>query len=331
MTYNSITISSGHGLYVRGAAGILDEVDEARLVVEALADNLRERGVEVATYHDDVSTSQNENLNRITDWHNSIPCTLAISVHFNAYEQVDKPMGTEVLYLTQSALASDLSAAIADAGELINRGGKKRTDLFVLNNTAAPCVLLEVCFVDSEADADLYRENFADIVEAIGDVLTDEETGVEPAPPDYQTDDDEPLFHAIGTCSHFGGPDDTGVSASEGLAFHYELNEANQHLFLPLQPAGTTGLARRLNAKAVSYLACRWDYNITPKAMLQGPDMALVRAPATGREMTAFPADWGPHEEKTGRAADLSPWLMHALDITTDDTVEVIYPWPGYG
>ena len=136
--YNSITISSGHGLHVRGAAGILDEVDEARLVVEALADDLRERGVDVATYHDDVSTSQSENLNRIADWHNSIPCELAISVHFNAYEQVDKPMGTEVLYLTQSALAGELSAAIADAGELINRGAKKRTDLFVLNNCAAP-------------------------------------------------------------------------------------------------------------------------------------------------------------------------------------------------
>ena len=80
----------------------------------------------------------------------------------------------------------------------------------------------------------------------------------------------------------------------------------------------------------MSYLACRWDYNVTPKAMLAGPDMALVRAPATGREMMAYPADWGPHEEKTGRAADLSPWLMQALDITTDDTVEVIYPWHGY-
>ena len=69
--YNSIVISSGHGLYVRGASGILDEVDEARLVVEALADELRERDVEVVTYHDDVSRSQNENLNRITDFHNS--------------------------------------------------------------------------------------------------------------------------------------------------------------------------------------------------------------------------------------------------------------------
>ena len=43
-------------------------------------------------------------------------------------------------------------------------------------NTAAPAVLLEICFVDSEADAEIYRENFADIIEAMADVLTDEET-----------------------------------------------------------------------------------------------------------------------------------------------------------
>ena len=30
MGYDRICISSGHGLYVRGAAGIIDEVDEAR-------------------------------------------------------------------------------------------------------------------------------------------------------------------------------------------------------------------------------------------------------------------------------------------------------------
>jgi hypothetical protein len=115
------------------------------------------------------------------------------------------------------------------------------------------------------------------------------------------------------------------------LAFHFEITEANQHLFLPFQPAGTSGLARRLNAKAVSYIACRWDYDITPKKMLaESGEMVLVRAPSTGRELLAYPSDWGPHEEKTGRVADLSPWLMRSLDIETDDVVEVIYPWKGY-
>ena len=43
MSYNRIVISSGHGKYVRGASGIIDEVDEARRVVEHLADELRAR------------------------------------------------------------------------------------------------------------------------------------------------------------------------------------------------------------------------------------------------------------------------------------------------
>ena len=36
MSFNSIVISSGHGLYVRGASGIIDEVDEARRFTDAL-------------------------------------------------------------------------------------------------------------------------------------------------------------------------------------------------------------------------------------------------------------------------------------------------------
>jgi hypothetical protein len=55
--------------------------------------------------------------------------------------------------------------------------------------------------------------------------------------------------------------------------------------------------------------------------------VALVRVRGTDKALTAIPADWGPHEEQTGRAADLSPSLMSDLGITTDDVVEVIYPY----
>jgi N-acetylmuramoyl-L-alanine amidase len=116
MGYDRIVISSGHGLYVRGAAGVIDEVDEARKVVEALAEALRERGVEVTTFHDDTSHSQNENLWTITDFHNSCERDLDISVHFNAFEQRSQPVGTEVWYVTQSDLAKHLSAAMASVG-----------------------------------------------------------------------------------------------------------------------------------------------------------------------------------------------------------------------
>ena len=153
--YKSIVISSGHGKYVRGASGIIDEVNEARRVVERVADGLAVRGVDVKVFHDETSHSQNENLDTIVNYHNAQARDLDVSVHFNAYVETAKPMGVEVLYVTQNALAGQVSAAIAACG-FIDRGGKKRTDLFFLNNTEMPAILIEVCFVDSEADCDVY-------------------------------------------------------------------------------------------------------------------------------------------------------------------------------
>jgi hypothetical protein len=126
-----------------------------------------------------------------------------------------------------------------------------------------------------------------------------------------------------GPCSWFGGPDDEGVAPDEGLAFIYDVDTA-PYLFLAEQPDGTTGLARRLNPD-IHYVACRWDYDVTPKEMLADNVRALVWAPATARGYLAWPADWGPNSD-TGRAADISPGLMRALGISTDDDVLVVYP-----
>lgn len=182
MSYNRIVISSGHGKLVRGASGVLDEVDEARKVVDRLADELRNRDVGVVVYHDNTSTSQGQNLDAIVAAHNRETRDLDISVHFNAYVETTKPMGTEVLYVSQNALAGELSAAISMAGGFINRGPKKRTDLAFLNGTDMPAVLLEVCFVDSTEDAELYRESFDAIVDSIASVLGGEEDVTAPPP-----------------------------------------------------------------------------------------------------------------------------------------------------
>ena len=163
-----IVISSGHGKFVRGASGVLDEVNEARRVVDAVAAQLPD----VVKYHDDVSKSQSENLDRIVRFHNGQgPHDLDVSVHFNAYVETTKPMGTEVLFVTQNELARRMSAAIAKVGGFIDRGEKYRGDLAFLNGTIEPAILVEVCFVDSTADADLYNKNFVAICDAIADVL----------------------------------------------------------------------------------------------------------------------------------------------------------------
>lgn len=177
----SIALSSGHGKKIRGAADILDEVNEARRVVDRVTELLQDAGVTIKKYHDDVSTTQSENLTRITDWHNAQSRDLDVSCHFNAYEHTSKPMGTEVLYKTQEELAAKVSKAIAGAGGFLNRGAKYRSDLKFLNSTAEPAILLETCFVDSQADADLYEDNFEPICEAIASAISGQ--AVEGVPP----------------------------------------------------------------------------------------------------------------------------------------------------
>ena len=322
-----ICISSGHGKYIRGASGNpvpphLDEVDSARRVVEHVADYLGSLGVDVMVYHDDVSTTQSDNLDRIVDWHNSQgPHDYDVSVHFNAFEQTTKPMGTEVLYTTQDELAEELADAMALAGGFINRGPKQRTDLAFLNGTSEPAVLLEVCFCDSTEDSRLFHQNFDAICESIAMTLAGEEVE-EGTELDEGIPAGDYLFQAKGKCSHFGGPEDQGVSEDENLAFIFDVDDA-PHLFLPEQPKDTTGLARRLNP-GVFYVACRWNYDITSKEMLANP-MAQAVVRAHGSEFLAWPSDWGPHGD-TDRIADLSPALMTALGVRTDDVVEVLYP-----
>ena len=62
----------------------------------------------------------------------------------------------------------------------------------------------------------------------------------QPMAPEY-------LVDLVGKCSYFGGPEDTGVAADEGLALIADVDDAPQ-VFLPFQPEGTTGLARRLES-----------------------------------------------------------------------------------
>lgn len=323
-----LIISSGHGKHVGGASDILDEVTEARKTVNEVADQLRLRGVEVTTFHDDTSYDQDTNLKTIVDFHNARTRDGDISVHFNAYEHTETARGTEVFSIGHDELAAEVSEAIAEAAELPDRGAKDGSNLYFCRHTEMPALLLEICFVDSETDASHYIMNFETICEAIADVFGDRETIERPDRPE-KPDRPEPPEEVAGSevitgkCSWFGGPDDDGVDPNEGLAFIYDIDDA-PHLFLPEQPKGTTGLARRLNPY-VHYFAMRFDYDEIPKSELLH-HVGLIRNPKTGFALEAFPADWGPRED-TDRIVDLSPGLLLDLGLTTDDEVEVIFPY----
>jgi hypothetical protein len=126
-----------------------------------------------------------------------------------------------------------------------------------------------------------------------------------------------------GRCSDFGGPDDTGVGPHEGLALIHSVRQLPE-VFLSYQPRDTTGLARRLDPNKL-YIACRWDYRFMPVSWLLRVT-ATVHSERTGATIAGVhPVDWGPNA-RTGRVADLSPGLMRALGIETEDIITVMLP-----
>jgi hypothetical protein len=141
----------------------------------------------------------------------------------------------------------------------------------------------------------------------------------------------EIILLGTGKMSVFGGPADGGVGPHEGLALIGPTDLGiwwYTSLFLPVQPAGTTGLARRLNPRAF-YLAMRWDYEAHPKQFLRN-SMVKLTNPANGLHVFARPVDFGPGDGSiidgqptpdTGRLADLSPGAATALGLKTDDVV----------
>lgn len=175
--FDSVTISSGHGKYVAGASCYLNEVEEARKVVNKVAEYMKQVGVKVNTIHDDVSKTKAQNITSgkssyLISKHNATNRELDVSVHFNAASKTDSPRGVEVFYYSDSALATKVSKAIADAAGFKDRGAKSGKHLVFCSSTSKKAILIEVCFVDSAADAELYRKNFDKICRAIAEVLS---------------------------------------------------------------------------------------------------------------------------------------------------------------
>lgn len=128
------------------------------------------------------------------------------------------------------------------------------------------------------------------------------------------------IFTQSGRCSTFGGPKDTGMTPTEGLALYETasgfVKAGIGDWLLSASEAGASGVGRRLNP-AKPYVACRWDYKITTKAFLRTA-LIHVTNPKNGKTEIARAVDWGPNA-KTQRAADLSPGLAKALGLETND------------
>lgn len=147
-------VHGGHNKIVPGASGYLDEVTEDRKVKNAVIKYLKAEGHTVYDCTDDVGTSQSKNLANIVakcNAHSGI--TLDISIHLNSATS-STATGVECLYYTNAgkAYATKISAKVASALELRDRGPKYRDNLAVLKRTKAVAVLVECCFVTCKAD-----------------------------------------------------------------------------------------------------------------------------------------------------------------------------------
>lgn len=148
-----IAVDMGHCPKSTGANGYLNELAEDRKIGAALIKELKARGHEVV----DVTPadSAGEWLTGRANRANAAGADFFVSIHLNA----GKGTGTEVLTTSNSgakAIAARTSATLAKALGLRDRGRKDRNNVTVIKATKMPAMLVEVCFVDTKADAEAY-------------------------------------------------------------------------------------------------------------------------------------------------------------------------------
>lgn len=153
----------------------LRESDVAAAVGNAAAQYLINAGVAATVLqHDDLET--------ICDTANASGADLFISIHCNAAE-AEAATGTETWACAGSsaghALAACIQNQIIDALGTVDRGVKTATPgvngLYVLTNTDAPAVLVELAFISNDEDERLLEEKQDDFARAIARGVTDYE------------------------------------------------------------------------------------------------------------------------------------------------------------
>lgn len=153
-----IALSAGHTLYGNGtgATGYINESVENREMYKLTKKWLEKDGHTVYGCNVDKSSAY---LNEQVRLANKNVVDVAVQIHFNASKKTTSPMGTETLYVSSKGkvFADRVNSKLAT--KFKDRGVKKRTNLYWLNNCVAPTILIEVCFVDSKADTDIYLAN----------------------------------------------------------------------------------------------------------------------------------------------------------------------------
>jgi len=154
-----VVVDAGHGGSEVGANyGGVYEKDLNLSIAQYVKAELEKNGVRVyMTRNSDVTTS----LASRTSLANSVNADLFVSVHNNAIVGRPGIQGTEVLYkdstinrkgVTSKSLATTLQAKVSSLAGTYNKEIINRTNLYVLNRTNMPSVIVEVAYMTNASD-----------------------------------------------------------------------------------------------------------------------------------------------------------------------------------
>ena len=159
-----ICVNAGHtklGLGT-GANGFLNESKETRKVAYELMKLLADSNHIVIPA---VFDKNNNNLAAAVETANNNDADLFISIHLNA----GGGTGCEAYTWKGEKVKAAVNACHnLQALGFTNRGVKDGSKLYVIKNTKMPAVLIELCFVDNQADAKLFNKvGYSNIAKAI--------------------------------------------------------------------------------------------------------------------------------------------------------------------
>lgn len=165
-----VVLDAGHGGSNPGAAyNGRQEKDDALALALAIGPILEANGVDVYYTR---TTDLYESPERKAMEGNAVNADYFVSLHRNASPYPNQYTGVESLvynrYGEAATLADNINTRLEDLG-FVNLGVNERKSLVVLNRTKMPSVLVEVGFINTDADNRLLDQRFQEVAQAIAD------------------------------------------------------------------------------------------------------------------------------------------------------------------
>lgn len=169
-----VVLDAGHGGANPGAVyNGRQEKDDALNLVLAVGRILEDNGVDV--YYTRTTDVYESPYQKAMEG-NEVGADYFVSIHRNSSPYPNQYTGIETLvynrYSEAARLAFNINEQLEQVG-FVNQGVNERPGLVVLNSTQMPAVLVEVGFINTDADNELLDARFYEIAAAIAQGILD--------------------------------------------------------------------------------------------------------------------------------------------------------------